>query len=517
MTGIVWKRLKGHLFPKRPARRASRAQVAAIETLEPRLVLYANTGNAWPSPQVITIGFVPDGANLGGVYNDINAVFNNSIYIGSQWQAQILKAAQSWAQKTNINFVLISDNGGDFGSGDYQQGDPAMADIRISGYNFGNSSLATAFLPPPVNNFSVAGDIMFNTAVQFRVGQGTDLFSVAAHEFGHALGLDHTSTGATSVMWGYYNGVKTALSTDDTNGIRNIYSADAARSSDAYESNNTFGTATDLTSNFSSTQLTGVIDALDITTTTDVDYFKFTTPTGVGSTLSVSMQSSGLSLLAPKFTVYASNQTTVLGTASSTGYGATLNLQISGLSAGQTYYIKAQGANTTAFGTGQYALVVNMGTGADPTVTLPNTTLLNGNPLQVGGGMLIQMGRGHEFGFEDDHDHDHGHDHHEVDHADADIFVNAGRASLAAERTATGASSLASPTTRIAVSTSRTTGIAAAATRVAARAERLETLQADSAADSDPTTRVENLQRLSVESTDSLITSFALDVLYRMA
>ncbi len=515
MTGIVWKRLKGHLFPKRPARRASRATVAAIETLEPRLVLYANTGNAWPSPQVITIGFVPDGANLGGVYNDINAVFNNSVYIGSQWQAQILKAAQSWAQKSNINFVLISDNGGDFGSGDYQQGDPAMADIRISGYNFGNSSLATAFLPPPVNNFSVAGDIMFNTSVQFRVGQGTDLFSVAAHEFGHALGLDHTTSGATSVMWGYYNGVKTALSTDDTNGIRNIYSADAARSSDVYESNNTFGTATDLTSNFSSTQLDGVIDALDITTTTDVDYFKFTAPTGVGSTLSVSMQSSGLSLLAPKFTVYASNQTTVLGTASSTGYGATLNLQISGLSAGQTYYIKAQGANTTAFGTGQYALVVNMGTGADPTVTLPNTMLLNGNPLQVGGGMLIQMGRGHEFGFEDDHDHDHDHDH-GSEHAESPIFVNAGRASVGTEGSATRASSIASPTTRIAVPTLRASAITASATNVAARTERLETRKLDSGAESEATPSLVDLQRQSIASTDRLLASFALDVLYRM-
>jgi hypothetical protein len=45
-----------------------------------------------------------------------------------------------------------------------------------------------------------------------------------------------------------------------------------------------------------------------------------------------------------------------------------------------------QGADSTAFSTGNYAMTLNFGTGASPTVPLPNTTRPNGNPISGGGG-----------------------------------------------------------------------------------------------------------------------------------
>ena len=124
------------------------------------------------------------------------------------WQNQILKAAQVWAQATNLNFSLVSDSGANTGSGNYQQGNPSFGDIRIAGFNFGSSALGMAYMPPKDNNYSVAGDMAFNTGQPFNIGTTYDLFTAAAHEIGHARlipggaddGLPHLGEGVRAEM-----------------------------------------------------------------------------------------------------------------------------------------------------------------------------------------------------------------------------------------------------------------------------------------------------------------------------
>src|SRR6516225_9568622 len=131
-----------------------------LEELESRVVPYVTTGNAWPNPALVTLSFIPDGTLITGDSTSNLFATLNAQYSTATWQAQFLKAAQSWAQKANINFAFVSDNGTQEGWGNNQQGAPGMGDIRISGYNFVDpTALASAYLPPPVNNFSVAGDI----------------------------------------------------------------------------------------------------------------------------------------------------------------------------------------------------------------------------------------------------------------------------------------------------------------------------------------------------------------------
>jgi hypothetical protein len=371
-------------------RRESQLASMAIETLEPRLVLYAASGNAWPSPQLVTISFMPDGTDLGGVSSNLNSAFNGNADLNGRWQAEVLRAAQTWAQATNINLVVITDSGAASGAGPNQQGDPNMGDIRIGGYDFGNSSLAGAYMPPSVNNFSIAGDIVFNTAQSFGIGKNYDLFTVATHEFGHALGLGHTTDSSGDQMWATYNGVKPSLAPDDAAGIRSIYSAGAARSADRYDTgtgNNTFATATDITGDIVRTKQWAIEDGLDITTTSDVDYFKFTVPRWADADIAITAQSLGLSMLSQKITVYDSNMTTVLGTKTATTNGAQLWVPIYGTTANQVLYIKVEGAVSTAFGTGAYGLTLDLGGALFPTVTIPNTTLKNGTPLHSGGGV----------------------------------------------------------------------------------------------------------------------------------
>jgi hypothetical protein len=363
--------------------------------LEVRIVPYTTTGNAWPNPQVVTISFVPDGTIVGSntqgyIYSNLQSTFNNKFGSTSTWQNVILKAAQSWAQQTNINFAVIPDSGAQTGSGPDQQGDPSMGDIRVAGYNFGNTStLAMAYMPPPVNNFSGAGDIFFNTAAAFHIGATYDLYTVATHELGHAIGLGHSMAMASSIMYPIYNGMKSGLSTDDISGARAIYSGGTPRSYDQYGGiNDTFATATDITSSVNSLTDTGVVTGLNLATSSQTEYFVLdgNVPT-IGGNLTLQVQSQGLSLLAPNVTVYASDQHTVLASASGLGqFGTTLTVHVSNVGEGTPIYIAVTGADTSAFGTGAYALALNTGILPNPIVPLPNTTLLDGVPFHAGGG-----------------------------------------------------------------------------------------------------------------------------------
>src|SRR5207253_2331712 len=112
-----------------------------------------------------------------------------------------------------------------------------------------------------------------------------------------------------------------------------------------------------VTSQISSSSQTAVLTGLDITNAGQANYYTLTAPSGTSSKLTVAVQSQGLSLLAPTLTVYAANQGTVLGSASGAGqYGTTLSTTISNVSPGQRFYVKVAGADSTALGTGAYAL-----------------------------------------------------------------------------------------------------------------------------------------------------------------
>jgi hypothetical protein len=393
--------------PARPRAPLSGRAFLQVEVLETRVVPYVTTGNSWPNHQLVTISFVPDGTILGSngngyITSNLFATFNAKFGSASVWENQILKAAQVWAQQTNINFAVVPDNGTPLGQGAYQQGDPTLGDIRIGGYNFGTRTLASADLPPPGNNYSIAGDIQFNTGQSFNIGATYDLFTVAAHEFGHALGLGE-SLNPLAVMWPIYLGARSGLGSDDTSGIRSIYSNGNPRTPDPYNTgpsaNTSFATAATITPLIDPTALTAVVNNVNIASTSDVEYYTFTAPAGSASSMTIRVQSSGLSLLDPKLTVYAADQTTVLGTATGSGeQGNTLTVTVSGISAGQQFYIKVAGATSTSFGTGACALTLNLGTGPAPTVPLPNTQLLDGNPIHGTGGLPQDSGDGDDNG-----------------------------------------------------------------------------------------------------------------------
>jgi hypothetical protein len=361
-----------------------------VESLESRLVLYNVPGDVWTNPQLITISFMPDGTNTGGGPSNLQTTFNHNSMLAGKWQNIILKAAQTWAAQTNINFAVVPDNGAAQGSGVDEQGNPGFGDIRIGGYNFGSGgAIAETYMPPPVNNFDIAGDVAFNTADKFGVNAYYDLLTVATHEIGHALGLGESNAYPQAVEWPVYNCVKTTLSADDIAGAQYLYGG--ARAPDAYNSggasNGSIATAANLNSLINQSTLTALVPNLDLNTIGQAEYFTFNAPSATTGTLKLNVQSSGLSLLAPNVTVYGPNGQTVLASASGLNqYGTTLSLTVSGVTAGEQLYVKVQGADSTVFSTGNYAMTLNFGNGASPTVPLPYTTVPDGNPINGGGG-----------------------------------------------------------------------------------------------------------------------------------
>jgi hypothetical protein len=300
------------------------------------------------------------------------------------WQNQFRRAAALWAASSNINVVEVADGGQAFAVSGNQQSDPRFGDIRIAGISDSPSVLGRAFLPPPFNGGTLAGDITLNTDQAWKVGQDYDIQTVAVHEFGHSLGLDHSSL-SSAVMFASYNGIDSALSADDVAGIQAVY---GARQHDAFDSgsgNNTSGTATVITS-LLNTQGQVSLSGLDITSTTDNDWFYVVAPSNATGTMRITMQSSGLSSLSPRFLVYNAAGALAGWNSAPNTYGATISSTFVGVAPGTGVFIRALGANTGPTGVGAYGLQVNFGSGSMAPIAPPNTVVLE-QPDQGGGSL----------------------------------------------------------------------------------------------------------------------------------
>jgi flagellar basal body rod protein FlgC len=185
-------------FPDLP--RGGRAVSAAGAAEGP--ATFVLQGNRWTNPN-LTYGFQNFTADL----------------TEAQTRSAIQSALRLWSQSALLSFTEAAnpDIVIRFVAGDHGDGSP---------FDGAGGVLAHAFYPPP-NGGAIAGDAHFDEAETWTVNipvpaGGIDLMSVAAHEFGHSLGLNH-STMAGSLMYPFYGGPHRYLSADDALAIQTIY------------------------------------------------------------------------------------------------------------------------------------------------------------------------------------------------------------------------------------------------------------------------------------------------------
>ena len=131
-------------------------------------------------------------------------------------------AMQAWSSATSGNLVFIET---------YQPNQPNTIDIHWvdEAGHFPENAIAHSYYPAPPNAEPLAGDIHFNTSHLWQADgplkhQAYDIERVAAHEIGHALGLDH-STVSDSVMYASLRSQQpfTGLHPDDIIGACALY------------------------------------------------------------------------------------------------------------------------------------------------------------------------------------------------------------------------------------------------------------------------------------------------------
>uniref|UniRef100_A0AAY5EPA3 Peptidase metallopeptidase domain-containing protein n=1 Tax=Electrophorus electricus TaxID=8005 RepID=A0AAY5EPA3_ELEEL len=130
----------------------------------------------------------------------------------------IEKALQVWARVTPLRFTRIYSGTADimisFGAGSHGDFYP---------FDGPDGTLAHAFAP----SAGIGGDAHFDEDENFtfRSTNGYVLFLVAAHEFGHSLGLSHSSDPGALMypMYSYRDPNSFVLPKDDVNGIQSLY------------------------------------------------------------------------------------------------------------------------------------------------------------------------------------------------------------------------------------------------------------------------------------------------------
>ena len=138
-------------------------------------------------------------------------------------KSEILRAFNEWGKYVKFHLNAGTDAQAPntiailYGSGSHGDAFP---------FDSSGLTLAHTFYPAPPNPEPIAGDMHFNAVENWNAGGNIDIYTVALHEFGHALGLGHTDNPG-DIMYPYYR-LGAQLSADDIAGAVNLYGAAVA-------------------------------------------------------------------------------------------------------------------------------------------------------------------------------------------------------------------------------------------------------------------------------------------------
>lgn len=179
-------------------------------------------GAAAPAGQVgsltARIGEGWDGEGKGSVELSYSFQALTQKIPSDQVREEILRAMAAWSRAAAVKFTRGNDASAPkninilFGSRDH--GDRYAFDGQ-------GKVLAHTYYPSLPNPEPIAGDLHFDDDELWKVGDDVDLYSVALHELGHALGLGHSDV-PNAVMYAYYRRAS-ELTPEDIGAIQQMY------------------------------------------------------------------------------------------------------------------------------------------------------------------------------------------------------------------------------------------------------------------------------------------------------
>jgi hypothetical protein len=167
---------------------------------------FVAAGKGWPVDESGAVALHYSVQSLPGAIDENSA------------RLEIERAFSEWQRYANLSLTPDADAGA-----------PRTIAIRFvrgahgDAYPFDGRGgmLAHTFYPAPPNAEPLAGDMHFDADETWGVETGVDLFTVALHEAGHALGLGHSDQPG-AVMYPYYRQTY-GLTSDDIAGIQDLY------------------------------------------------------------------------------------------------------------------------------------------------------------------------------------------------------------------------------------------------------------------------------------------------------